>query len=437
MNGNNSLSVLDELQAPTREEFYTNYPFFKYWNRENNEELQQPDPINLYIHIPYCIQICDYCFYNKELIKSQDQVNEYVDYLCREIQMVSERYSLKNRLINSIYIGGGTPSVLTEPQFRKLIETLHKYLKVDNPEFTFEAEPGTFREKKIKLYQECGVNRISMGVQAFNDEIIKLSSRHHTVEQAFRSIDIINEVGGIKTNVDLLSGLLGETMSTWNGTLDHALNLDIDMITIYKLKTYANTNFFKKGVMKNEIDLPSAEEEVEYMSHALTRLESSDFQSWTTFAFAKEGTSHSYVERTWRGEDLFAFGVSGFGKIGGLTYQNLNNTKLYYQNIDKEKLPIFRSFKLTHKDQIVRELLLCAIRLNSYTTKEFEQKFGFNYLNFVPDTIEMLSNHGYLHVENDDVVLTKKGILYGDFISKVIAEGVKNRMGADKMDFVY
>src|SRR5688572_11036451 len=121
------LDIQGEKELPTREEFYTNYPFYKYWNTDNNEKLLSADGINIYIHIPFCIQICDYCFYMKELIKSKDQVDEYVDYLCKEIKLVSENFSLGKRKVNSIYIGGGTPSVLTDKQFKKLVETLHEY----------------------------------------------------------------------------------------------------------------------------------------------------------------------------------------------------------------------------------------------------------------------------------------------------------------------
>ncbi|UII27570.1 radical SAM protein [Fulvivirga maritima] len=220
------LNLSERMEVPTREEFYTNYPFYKYWNSENNESLQMLKPINIYIHIPFCIQICDYCFYNKELIKSKDQVDEYVMYLCQEIELISKKYNLQNRQVKSIYIGGGTPSVLTEKQFKQLTDTLNKHHFIDksNLEFTVEAEPGTFSKSKLEMYKEGGVNRISMGVQSFDDEIIKLSSRKHSADQALKSIDTVNEIGGFNINIDLLSGLAGETMDTWEKSLDTALS---------------------------------------------------------------------------------------------------------------------------------------------------------------------------------------------------------------------
>ncbi|HLZ88024.1 MAG TPA: radical SAM protein, partial [Puia sp.] len=228
-----ALNLNGRMELPSREEFYTNYPFYKYWNASNNRKLLSPEGINLYIHIPFCIQICDYCFYMKELIKSKDQVDDYIDSLCLEIKMMSEKFSLGSRRVNSIYIGGGTPSVLTEKQFRKLIETLNRYHLIEDPEFAFEAEPGTFNKSKLEWLKECGVNRISMGIQSFDDEVIRLSSRKHTAGQAINSIAIVKEVGGFELNIDLLSGLAGESMQTWERSVQTALEQETDMLTIY------------------------------------------------------------------------------------------------------------------------------------------------------------------------------------------------------------
>jgi len=306
--------IASELELPTRDEFYTNYPFFKYWNIENNNKLLQPG-INIYIHIPFCIQICDYCFYMKELIKSKDQVEDYVNSLCREIEMVSDGLSLKGRKVNSLYIGGGTPSVLTEPQFRKLIDTLCKHHSMDDEfEFAIEAEPGTFSANKLRWYKDCGVNRISVGVQSFDDNVLKLSSRKHTSSQARNAIQLVQEYDTFQLNIDLLSGLAGETMDSWLRSVDVALSLNLDMLTIYKMKTYANTTFFKKAVHNKEMELPSEAEESSFMERALQVLFSEDYKMWTTFAFTKNGSQSKYAENSWRGEDMIAYGASSFGK---------------------------------------------------------------------------------------------------------------------------
>jgi oxygen-independent coproporphyrinogen-3 oxidase len=424
-------------EFPTREEFYTNYPFFKYWNNDNNEKLLSPEGINIYIHIPFCIQICDYCFYMKELIKSKDQVNEYVDALCKEIEMVSAQFSLGRRRVNSIYIGGGTPSVLTEPQFRKLIETLHRCHQIENPEFAFEAEPGTFSKNKLEWLKECGVNRISMGVQSFDDEVIRLSSRKHTSLQAVNSIKLAQEMGGFELNIDLLSGLAGESMDSWERSVDTALNQGTDMLTIYKMKTYANTVFFKKGVHKNEIELPTEVKEIDFMGRAIEKVFSASYQLWSNFAFTRNGCQSKYAENTWRGQDLIAYGASSFGKIGNLNYQNLNNIAQYSEKVRKNILPVYRTYFMSYKDMIVKELLLCSARLFSYKKSEFVDKFGFDYFNLIPETIRELAAKGYITGDANELVLTRQGVLFGDFVSKTIAAAVKKVLGKDAIGFTY
>lgn len=432
-----TLLIQGQEEIPTREEFYTSYPFFKYWKGGNAAQALAPAGINIYMHIPFCKQICDYCFYMKELVKSKSQVDQYVDSLCEEIRLVSEMYGLKNRRVDSIYIGGGTPSVLTEQQFRKVIDTLHKYHTLDKPEFTFEAEPGTFTRTKLLWYKENGVTRISMGVQSFVDSIIQLSNRHHTAAQAINSIAMVKEEGGFSINVDLLSGLAGENMDTWNESLNIAMAQPLDMLTIYKMKAYSNTVFFKKGVHKDDIKLPDANEEIGYMRYALHRLQDSGFQRWTTFAFTNNAYRHKYLENTWRGEDLIAYGASAFGKIGNVNYQNINDITSYCKKVSEKQMPVYRTYKLSYKDRIVKELLLCSARLSSYSKKEFIEKFGFDYFNLVPDVIKELKDKGYITDNTEELCLTEQGVLFGDFVSKVLASSVKNVLGKDNIGFIY
>jgi oxygen-independent coproporphyrinogen-3 oxidase len=434
---NISLSIGDVKEKPTREEFYTNYPFFKHWKNETNSYALHPGGINIYIHIPFCIQICDYCFYMKELIKSKSHVDNYIETLRLEMKSVSEALGLKKRIVNSIYIGGGTPSVLTEEQFNKLMEALHEFHEIKNVEFTFEAEPGTFNKNKLSWYKAAGVNRISMGVQSFDDNIIKYSSRKHSAMQAIKSVEMIKELGGFSINVDLLSGLAGETMQTWVDSLKIALNQNVDMLTIYKMKTYANTVFFKKGVRTNEIQLPSDTEELTYMGAALDLISGTDYKPWSSFAFSNNGYMHRYAENTWRGQDLVAYGVSSFGKIGNINYQNLNNMDLYTERVSNSLFPLYRTYTLSHKDLMVKELLLCAARLTSYSKQEFINKFGFDYFNFIPETIDELTLKGYITDNRDELTLTRQGMLFGDFVGKVLASGLKSKLGDDKIGFSY
>jgi oxygen-independent coproporphyrinogen III oxidase len=432
-----ALDLNGVLSVPTREEFYTNYPFYKYWTSTHNDLLVSGEGINIYIHIPFCIQICDYCFYMKEIIKSKEQVDEYVESLCREIELVSENFGLRNRKVNSIYIGGGTPSVLTEKQLGKLIEALHRHHRLEEPEFAFEAEPGTFNRSKLDWWKAGGINRISMGVQSFDDDVIRLSSRKHTAAQAIQSVRILKEMGGFEINIDLLSGLAGESLSSWERSVATAIEQETDMLTVYKMKTYANTNFFKKGVHSNEIELPSNRFEIELMEKAMDAILGAGYTLWSTFAFNRNGAQSKYIEYTWRGQDMVAYGASSFGKIGNLNYQNLNNVPQYVRKVKAGEIPVYRTYSMSYKDMIVKEILLCAVRLFSYSKKEFVEKFGFDYFQLVPETIGELRLKGYIAANEDELVLTRQGVLFGDFVSKTLAASVKEALAKDMIGFTY
>jgi oxygen-independent coproporphyrinogen-3 oxidase len=322
-------------------------------------------------------------------------------------------------------------------QFRKVIDALHAYHDIENPEFTFEAEPGTFSRSKLQWYKDSGVNRLSMGVQSFDDRIIKLSSRKHTASQAIQSIAMVKEAGGFSVNIDLLSGLAGEEDDSWDRSVDTALQQDIDMLTIYKMKAYANTVFFKKGVHAKEIALPSEEKEIEFMARALDKIDEAGFKRWSSFAFTKTGYVHKYVENTWRGKDLVAYGASAFGLIGDVNYQNSNDTATYCKKVDEGTMPVSRTYALTHKDLMVKELLLCPARLTSYRKSEFTGKFGFDYFDLIPQALTQLVDKGYITANKDELTLTKQGVLFSDYVGKVLAASIKDVLGKDGIGFIY
>jgi len=420
---------------PTRNEFYTNYPYFKYWKNQYNSKLLEPNGLIIYIHIPFCVQICDYCFYMRDLLKSPDQMSEYIDALCEEIRLVSAKFNLAEHPVDSIYIGGGTPSLLKEDQFFRIIDTLHKYHRIANPEFTVEAEPGTFTAKKLEWYKKGGVTRISMGVQSFDDEIIRLSHRKHTREMALKAIDMVKD-GGFYSNIDLLSGLAGETMETWRRSVDTAIQSDVSMLTIYRMINYSNTTFFDKSVRKEELKLPSDQEEAEFMTTAVQKVMNAGYDSWSSYMFVKDKYMHTYTEKSSRGHNHIAYGASAFGKFNNVVYQNSNIVEVYKKKVASAELPIARSYALSAKEEMIREILLCT-KLFSYTSNEFEEKYGFNYINLIKDTIAGLESDNYITVDKTGIRLTEKGIVFGDYVGMLLASSFKNKLAPDNINFTY
>ncbi|UCH96074.1 MAG: radical SAM family heme chaperone HemW [Candidatus Aminicenantes bacterium] len=418
---------------PSRKGFVTNYPHFRYWKKPAINDLLSAPPLNIYLHVPFCIRKCAYCYYRTETYKNKAQLDGYTAALCQEMRLSSHQFNCHQRPVNSIYIGGGTPSLLPVSQLERIIDCLHENFNIETPEFTIEAEPRTISPKKVSAYKEMGINRISIGIQSFNDEIIKLSGREHTAEKALKAIDIVKDAGDIVINIDLLSGLAGETNNTWVETIDTAISTKVHNITVYRMEVYLNTEFFKKSVRKKVLQLPSEAQELELMKVALEKFDDSNYKPWSFFTVTRDGEfQHQYATNLWKGEDCLALGPSGFGTLGYYNYQNSNELDSYLAYIKKEQLPIIRAHRLTSKDLMLKDLML-GMKLCRLSRNDFVNRHGFDFCDAVPGTMEELCSEDYILLEEDTITLTPKGILYGDYVGKRVALALKQYIGMDNL----
>lgn len=416
---------------PSRRGFVTNYPNFQHWKKTAPSQVQLVAPLNIYVHIPFCAQQCSYCYYRTVTGSRKSEMDRYVDALCQEIEMSSERFGLRERPISSIYFGGGTPTLLDERGLNQITETLHKYFKLDSnnlPEFTVEGEPVTVIKRKADVLKNLGANRISMGVQSLCDHVLKLSNRQDTEKKVTRAIGFAQETGAV-VNIDLMSGLAGETMDTWKYSVKRALELGVESITVYKTELYANTQYFKD--LRNEkISLPTDEEEIEFMRYAMEQFEEASYRPWCFFTFTKAGNyQHVHATRIWEGEDYFPFGVSAFGRLGSQLFQNTNEVDNYVEQVEKGEIPIFRGHRMTALDEIVRDVLL-GIKLNYLSYEYFRDKYGFNLDSLCGGSIEELAQKGYVKRTDGKLVLTQEGMVQGDYSGKFLAKALLARHAA-------
>jgi oxygen-independent coproporphyrinogen-3 oxidase len=419
-----------EIQ-PSRKGFVTNYPHFRYWKKPAIHGLMSGPPLNIYLHIPFCLRKCAYCYYKTEDYKNPAQLEEFVNALCREISLANRQFNCQQGTVKTIYIGGGTPSLLKVEQLKKIIACLQENFNIETPEFTIEAEPRTITEKKVSAYKELGINRISIGIQSFNDEIVKLSGREHTGEKALKAIDIVKQAGDIVINIDLLSGLAGETEETWNKTIETAIGTGVQNITVYRMEVYLNTEFFKKSVRKKVLQLPTETQELELMKIAIEKFTASRYKPWCFFTFSPNGEfQHVYVSNFWKGEECLAFGPSGFGLLGHYNYQNSNEVASYLDYIKQDQLPIIRAHRLTSKDLMVRDLLL-GMKLCHFNRQDFVKRHGFDFCDVLSATVDELCVENYTLLAGDTITLTPKGILYGDYVGKRLALALKQYLGMD------
>jgi oxygen-independent coproporphyrinogen-3 oxidase len=416
---------------PQRTPLITNYPSFRKWNKKALDYKLGNEPMCIYVHIPFCTQRCSFCYYKTvDLKEYRPEVDHYIEVLCQEINMATERFQLSDRPIHAVYFGGGTPSLLAEHQVEKIVEALRRNFKhfEGKQQFSFEAEPLTISKSKMETLAQLGVTRLSMGIQSFVEEIIKLSGRGHDEKQAYRAIEIAQNAGNGQwnINIDLLSGLAGETDETWATSVERALGTGVESITVYKMEAFANTEFFDQGVRKDEVKLPSDEQEMQFMQYAMDRFKRANYLPWSFFTYTKDGCDESkYITSAWRGMDFYGFGVSAFGSLGDSLIQNSSDMEKYAEIVESGQLPLTRGYRYNTLDRMVREVLM-GMKLLRLDLKGFKERHGLRLQSLCASTVQELKSEGFITVSDEAIELTDKGILYGDYVSQTLADALKS-----------
>ncbi|MCY1014856.1 coproporphyrinogen-III oxidase family protein [Pyxidicoccus sp. MSG2] len=408
----------------TRKGFVTNYPPYRYWRGDVAQRFLTPAPLNIYVHTPYCVQRCAYCHYKTTTLSEnrKPEIDRYVSSLCREIELASKRFDLKARPTHSIYFGGGTPTLLSKDNLSRIMDTLREHLTLADPEITVEGEPVTLIQAKADHLQHLGVNRISLGIQSFADEIVLKTGRRDTEKQGLKAIEIALGTGAV-VNIDLMSGLAGETDATWAHTVETALGTGVQSLTVYKTELYSNTDYYA-SVKKDAQFLPSDEEEVKYAAHAIKQLERANYLPVNFFTFTKGGGfMQRHTTSKWRGDDIYSFGVSAFGALGNISVQNTSDLQKYSDMVEAGELPVARGYQLSAKDLMARDVVL-GLKLLRLDRKEFQRRHGFDLVKLVQPTVDALVGGDFLTVTDAELALTRKGLLWGDYTGRQLSAAV-------------
>ena len=420
----------------SRRGFILNYPMFRYWRRDAIDEGLRPKPLNLYVHTPYCIQRCSYCYFKTTTLKDNRlaEIDRYVDSVCQEIRLVPTRFpGLSERPVQTIYFGGGTPTLMSEDNLDKIFTALRESFDLSNPEeINVEGEPVTLTERKAAVLKRNGVNRVSLGIQSFAEEVVFNTGRRDSEEQSFKAIKLAKSIGAT-VNIDLISGLAGERMETWAYSVRRAIESGADSITVYKLELYANTPYYTSE-KKQEIRLPTDEEEIEYFQYAMDELRKHDFQPVNSFTFTKGGAyDQVHTKSKWGGNDNYAFGVSAFGSLGNWSYQNTNDIKGYTEMVERGELPYNRAYSATTADLMIRNAVL-SMKLVHLDHQRFQKRHGVNLLKAVAGTLEELKEDGFITIDEQHISLTDHGIIYADYTARVLEAGLKSFVGTGSGD---
>ena len=342
----------------------------------------------------------------------------YLAAVVDELSLYADRFgALQERHVSFAYFGGGTPSILTAPQIRLLGGGLRKALSwVGVEEITFEVAPRSVAREKLKALREIGVNRVSMGVQSFDDRLLRLNGRYHLSADVFRAYDLIQAFGFDWVNLDLMVGLLGETWRLWEASVRRVIDLDPDSVTIYQTEIPPNTKLYrdlKEGALA-AVPVPW-ELKRERLGYAFTELERAGYTIVNGYSAVKDPSRHRfrYQQYLWRGGDMLGLGAASFSYVGGVHFQNTGDLGDYQKRIQARDLPIHRAIQLTNRERLVREFIL-QLKCGEIQANSFQAKFGVDVLREFSQPIAELETEGWLTVSKAAIRLTRPGLLKVD-----------------------
>lgn len=365
--------------------------------------------LGIYIHIPFCKRKCDYC----DFVSFADKYEMQERYVSRLIEEIDDnREILKNNDITTIYIGGGTPSSIKPELIGKILTDVYKYssnLCLDDSEITIEANPGTVNKAKLQSYKNYGINRLSIGLQSANDEILKTIGRIHNLQNFLDTYNNAIEVGFKNINVDLMIGLPNQKLSDVKESLDVLINLkpQPQHISVYSLIVEDGTLIDKK-IKNGNLKLPDEDLERNQYWYVKDFLELNGYKHYEISNFAKEGFESKHNCNCWKQKQYIGFGLAAHSYIHGKRYSNTCNFDEY---LNKKSNEIKEIHEIQSKFDMEQEYMLLGLRMiDGVSIKKFKEKFVDNPVYIFRNELEKLSKENLIKIDLDSIKLTNKGL---------------------------
>lgn len=359
--------------------------------------------VALYIHIPFCKQKCLYCDFPSYSHK-EELMDEYVKALSKEILEKTKEYK-----IESLFIGGGTPSYLSNENLKFLLNTINKLDFVENAEKTMECNPGTVNKEKLEIIFNGGINRISFGLQSTNNEILKKIGRIHTYEEFKENYILARKIGFENINIDMMFGLPNQSLNIWLESLKEVVELNPEHISSYSLIIEEKTPFYSL-FNKDLLELPSEEEERAMYEKGRDFLEFKGYNQYEISNYAKDNKECFHNKIYWQCKEYIGVGVSSSSYIDGKRIKNIDNIKEYIKNINENNSIIDEELENTEKDKIEEFMFMGLRMIKGIEEKEFENRFRKKVDELYKEIIEKHTKNGLLTRADGRIFLSKKGI---------------------------
>ncbi|WP_198510295.1 radical SAM family heme chaperone HemW [Bacillus solitudinis] len=379
-----------------------------------------------YVHIPFCEHICHYCDFNKVFLKNQP-VDDYIQSLLTEMKLTMNQTPTKK--LTSIYVGGGTPTALSAKQLEQLLKGMNEILPVKEiEEYTVEVNPDSCDESKLIVLKEAGVNRLSMGVQSFDQHLLEGIGRTHSKESIKMAIEKCREIGFSNISIDLMFGLPQQSPSQFSATLEQAIALEIEHISAYSLKVEEKTVFYNR-LRKGQLPLPTEDDEVMMYEMLQSELMKADFHQYEISNFGKRGYASKHNLVYWNNQEYYGFGAGAHGYVNGVRTQNHGPVSKYIKAINEGKLPYLIEHQVTRVEQLEEAMFMGLRKTEGISKTDFNRRYGFSVEELYSTQLENLFERGLLEDKHDFLRLTSEGILLGNEVfEKFLAVLEKERI---------
>ncbi|MDO5441355.1 MAG: radical SAM family heme chaperone HemW [Bacillota bacterium] len=364
--------------------------------KTNNTNGAVIAPLGIYVHIPFCVRKCKYCDFVSFGGKTHEEQLDYVNVLCAEITAKAKTCS--NRYyVDTIFFGGGTPSILNAEDLIKILNTIKNNFTVqNNAEISFEANPGTINIEKLSKLKDAGFNRISIGVQSFNNDVLKAIGRIHNAKEAEEAATLAKSLD-FNLNIDLMFGLPKQDLSIFKETFDKALSLKPNHISFYSLQLEEGTELFKE-YKYGDLNLPTWDENREMYHYACDSLNNAGYEHYEISNAAKPGYRCKHNIKYWSLDEYLGFGLSAHSFVDGKRTDD--------ENPDLKGDFIFTKLRL----------------IEGFDKKEYEDRFGISFEDEFNDSYKSLLEEGLLKEENYIISFTKKGLDYTNPVMQRLLE---------------
>lgn len=363
----------------------------------------------IYVHIPFCKRKCLYCDFASQAADEQS-INQYHKALLHEITHTD----IITEDIDTLFFGGGTPSIYPIRQMEELMSVLTPLLNREKAEITMEANPGTLAAENLKLYREIGINRLSIGLQSANNRELEILGRIHTYEEFERSYDMAREAGFENINVDIISAIPGQTFESYLDTLTRVVKLNPEHVSAYSLIIEEGTSFYDMyGDGKPYEDMLPNEDADRRMYHYTTDfLKAMGYEHYEISNYAKPGFESRHNLKYWSMEDYYGFGLSAASKIRNKRYTNTRDMSEYCNLPKCKKIAEIRGeeYMQTRQDEMEEFMFLGLRKIGGVSDVIFRKKFGVSYRTVYGNIIERYVRDGWMKDAGEELMLTEKGI---------------------------